>query len=428
MLKIHALIITCLLVVFLAGAQNDSSHLCLFGKMMQMRGFVYKPGGTAYKWQPSQDNDSAYYVIPTIVHIIYDSLNKRTTTDITDAAVRSEIKVLNEDFGKQYNTPGYNLYSFGADTRIRYCLATIDPNGNTTTGIEHIYSKDLASINSSDEMPTKNLSRWDQKRYLNIWIVAAVDGQTNVAGYSYLANIAAGQQYDGIVVVYPYFGSHQHNQYYPYNMGRTTTHECGHYFNLYHTWGPDFTGQDGCTDGGDSVFDTPPCGHPFMSQFDPATESCQIPFECGTDYRLIEDYMDYSYDTCMDVFTKGQADRMREAIRTYRPEMVNYVNIVKTGCRDYYLSLNPANQDNLNFNANISSNTLNFFPQFIISQNVQITITDMRGRVVQKFTITNLLNTPFSAPLPNLAPGMYIITVTTNAATSTKKLFITGKD
>ncbi len=423
------------------NAQGNVNHPeCLFGKMMQERGFTHIPGNPSPSppgWLPSQDDDSTYYVIPTVVHVIYDSINNFTTTDVSDDAVKSEIKVLNEDYGKQYNTPGYNDYPFGVDTRIRYCLATIDPNGNPTTGIDHIYSKDFASINSNIdtvsgyylEMNTKNLSRWDQKRYLNVWVVAAVDGQSNVAGYSYLANESAGQEFDGIVVVYLYFGDHQHYQSYPYNMGRTSTHECGHYFNLYHPWGPDYTGQNGCTDGGDSIYDTPPCAHPYYSQ--PVAyshdDSCQTPFECNTDYRLVEDYMDYSFDTCMDVFTRGQTERMRSAIRTYRSNLVNYTNIVTTGCRNYYLSLNPANQDQLTVNGSITANTLNIYPLFINPENAQITLTDMRGRIIVNIAYPSMQNATVSLPVPQLSNGMYIITVTTNSAKYTDKVVVTGR-
>jgi hypothetical protein len=122
------------------------------------------------------DNNQAYYIIPTVVHVIHLG----GQTNISDQRIYDQIRVLNEDFGR-YGF--FTDYPEGADTKIRFCLAKKDPNGNPSNGIVRVFSE-AANLNSYNEMKSKNLSLWDQNRYCNIWVVSAIDGDDEIQGYS----------------------------------------------------------------------------------------------------------------------------------------------------------------------------------------------------------------------------------------------------
>jgi len=209
----------------------------------------------------SQISDSVdfgnYYIIPVVVHVIH----KGGVENISDELIKSQIDVLNEDFG-HYGS--YDKDPRGVDTRIRFCLAKTDPYGNKTTGINRIYSE-YTDLVPDSEMLTKELSLWNPKKYLNFWIVKSIDGSSTIQAYSYMPRNSGGPAYpgDGIVVLYKYFG--RGGNFVPfYNLGRTATHESGHYFDLLHTWGRDDPGYGGCDDD-DGIDDTPVCYLEYFS-------------------------------------------------------------------------------------------------------------------------------------------------------------------
>ena len=162
-------------------------------------------------------HDEAYFIIPVVIHVIHDG----GPENLSDELLKSQIAVLNEDFG---NYGIYNNDPRGKDSRIRFCLAKRDPDGMPTTGIVRIQSP-LCDLKTDVEMETKNLSRWDQHRYLNIWVVRSIDGSSNIQGYAYMPRNSGGPifQGDGIVMTYRFFGR-SGNFDIRYNHGRTCTH------------------------------------------------------------------------------------------------------------------------------------------------------------------------------------------------------------
>lgn len=275
-----------------------------------------------------QADNSTYYIIPVVVHVIHHGGDE----NISDELIKSQIDVLNEDYG---HFGAQNTDPRGTDTRIRFCLAKKDPWGNPTKGINRIFSE-YTDLISDDELLTKGLSTWNPKKYMNFWIVKTIDGSSNIQAYSFLPSNSGGPAYsgDGVVVLYRYFGKRGNFSTY-YNLGKTSSHESGHYFNLMHTWGRDIPGYGGCDDD-DGIDDTPDCS---LAYFSSPLSNCFHPVQCGN-VRMIENFLDYSTDGCLTLFTLGQANKMISAIHQYRKDLVSPQNMNDCGCRDLYDSLN----------------------------------------------------------------------------------------
>ncbi len=230
-----------------------------------------------------------------VVHIIYST----AAENISDAQVQSQIDVLNADFQKQNpDTAGIPSYyrSLAANCGFRFGLALEDTNGQVTTGIVRRPTA-TESFSIDDQMKytsTGGDDGWDRDRYLNIWVCNLTGG---VLGYSSV--VGGPKSTDGVVVLYTAFGTNG-TAMVPFNRGRTTTHEIGHWLNMIHVWGDADCGDD-------QVADTPP--QSAATYGDPSG----IILSCGnTPYgNLYMDYMDFTDDIGMHLFTYGQRDRMR---------------------------------------------------------------------------------------------------------------------
>ncbi len=254
-------------------------------------------------------------VIPVVVHVVHNGDSYGNNENITDEQVMSQIEVLNQDFRRMLNTPGYNDDPVGADIEIEFCLAQIDPDGNPTTGIDRIQINETSWTMWECEEELKPDTYWTPTMYMNIW-VCNLDPNEGLLGYAQFPNnsgLEGAEDYygpantDGVVISYQYFGSEDiyedGNYGYPYNKGRTTTHEVGHFFGLEHIWGtgasnPNCNSTDFCDD-------TPESNGP--------NADCVQHFSCGS-YDMIENYMDYTIDDCMNIFTLDQKDRIQTTL------------------------------------------------------------------------------------------------------------------
>lgn len=234
--------------------------------------------------------------IPVVVHVIYSNSNE----NISEAQILSQIQVLNDDF-RRLNSDANNTWSQAADTQIQFCMATVDPNGNPTNGITR-KSSSKTSWGTSDAMKKSSqggVNPWNTSQYLNMWVCNIGGG---ILGYAQFPGGNAAT--DGVVMGPSYFGSKNGGSGFylsaPFNLGRTTTHEVGHFFNLRHIWG------DGGCSVDDYVTDTPTSGG---ANYGCATGAVS----CGT-VDMVQNYMDYSDDGCMNLFTQGQKNRMRASV------------------------------------------------------------------------------------------------------------------
>jgi hypothetical protein len=244
------------------------------------------------------------YLIPVVVHII--TADGGVTGDLTDQMVQSQIDVLNEDYLAIAGTAGGD----GTYSGVQFVLATEDPVGNPTTGITRTANSNW--FNDNDEYGFKTALMWDPHRYLNFYT-----NNTQYLGYSWFPQWSVGGWQDGIVIYYRAFG--RPSPFPPYHLGRTATHEAGHWVGLLHT----FEGGCGnptppsCYSTADLICDTEP------DQFDHYT--CTPGTSCGG-YRVpIENYMEYTNDACMTKFTVEQMLRLRCTLTSYRPNVYTVI-------------------------------------------------------------------------------------------------------
>jgi hypothetical protein len=326
-------------------AQRNCGHQSLFNSLLQQDGFSDRWENTRLRlkrWEEGETRQTtadsvsqpALYRIPVVVHILYppDSMYGRGG-HLTIEQVRSNIEVLNEDFRRIFGSRGYNQNPVGSDVRIEFCLATRDPNGVSSRGIVYVPYTGSATHNMGIDRQMKDVSRWPTDRYLNIWVVQNISG---ALGYSFLAEWMDGNPdrtfVDGVVVSARYMGSRdkQAGQIFwlddTYDLGRTLTHEVGHFLNLWHIWGD----VNDCT-GDDYVNDTPPCSGSFFG----CPPNPSRPVQCGFP-RQTENYMDYTDDPCMSVFSVGQTTRMHNALNffAFRQQLWDSLNLITTGCDD----------------------------------------------------------------------------------------------
>jgi hypothetical protein len=254
-------------------------------------------------------------IIPVVVHVLYNTSDQ----NISDAEVLSQITVLNNDYRRKnadtINTP-MPFKKVAADTRIQFCLAKVDQQGKYTTGIIHKYTKQ-AKFFADDGMKfssTGGDDAWDATKYLNIWVcnLSAEDSAEQTLAYTVLPGSPL--EKDGVVIKYNVFGTIG-NLYAPYNKGRTTTHEVGHWLGLKHLWGDSECGDDG-------IADTPPQqkGNNGCPSF-PHISSCSI----NSYGDMFMDFMDFTNDACMNMFTEGQKAEMRSlfALGNFRNSFLN---------------------------------------------------------------------------------------------------------
>lgn len=365
------------------------------------------------------------HVIPVVVHVIHGG----GAANISDDLIKSQIRVLNEDFGRYGN--GFNEHPDGADTEIRFCLAGRDPEGNPTDGILRINEPEATELEIENEMATKNVSRWPSDRYLNFWVVDTIKARRNVQGiiqgYSRLPGNVAGQPQDGIVMDSRFFGR-KPNGNPSYELGKTTTHEVGHYLNLYHPWGPE--SQSGCNDD-DEVDDTPRCQNPFFSTYPNPCREDPEKHRCGNGRieRMTENYMDYSADECLTIFTQGQKNRMRNAIADYRSKLVHYGNVEATGCEALYDSLNRASANEALYpDVEVYPNPpgdfiwINTFGRD--ERPLKARIQALNGQLIKSVDFGRIATQKTRFSLMDVSPGMYVIELDYGGKTYREKVMV----
>jgi len=257
-------------------------------------------------------------VIPVVVHVIHNN----GTENISDAQVLSQVQILNEDYRKIAATNGDGN---GVDTEIEFRLAKLSPNGECTDGIVRVQST-LTALQTVQNAQMMALSHWDPNRYMNLYVVKSING-SGILGYASFPGGPPAE--DGFVCVHNYFGNTGTASA---SLGRTATHECGHWFGLYHTFN-NGCGTDTCNDG-DLVCDTPPVANPNFGC--PTINSCSNDAPNVNDQK--ENYMDYTNDACKDMFTPGQKARAQATLNTVRTTIWQTSNVTATGCDSGYVS------------------------------------------------------------------------------------------
>ena len=247
--------------------------------------------------------------IPIIVHVVHNGEGVGAGRNISQAQVQAQLATLNEDFRRKPGTKGFNDNPLGADIEIEFCLAAVDQQGRTMAepGIDRVNGNRANWTKDDIEGVLKPSTYWNPDKYFNVWVVDFATSE-KLLGYAQFPSqsglpgipTTSPASTDGVVIYYRSFGNATKGNFpvmeAPYNLGRTLTHETGHWLGLRHIWGDANCGDDFCGD-------TPP----------QASESrgCQVGrVSCGTT-NMVQNYMDYSDDACMNIFTLDQKARIR---------------------------------------------------------------------------------------------------------------------
>ena len=310
-----------LVMSFLVNAQSANRRIC--GSMDNLQQQMAADPGLAARMQQIENQTAAYLAahknqnstnavitIPVVFHVVYNT----AAQNISDLQITEQINQLNLDYAR-LNTDASNTpsvwQSLAINTNIQFCLAQQDPNGNPSTGIERkqtsttSFSTNNAVKSGTLSSTSGGLNAWNSSNYLNIWSCNLSGG---VLGYAQFPGGAAST--DGVVLLYSSIGSMLHpGTASPYNLGRTATHEVGHWLNLYHIWGDDGTACSGT----DNVSDTPnQAGENYGAPTFPHTDACTS----TSPGVMFMNYMDYTDDNAMNMFTAGQVARMQALFAT----------------------------------------------------------------------------------------------------------------
>jgi hypothetical protein len=380
--------------------------------------------------------------IPVVVHVIHQGEQVGTGTNISNAQIQSQIDVLNEDFRRQnlniLNVPS-PFRGASADPLIQFCLAQQDPNGTITNGItRHLrptqaeYTQlgvptEFQCLNSKTvENIIKPFTIWNRDKYLNIWVSdlrqlppsaggnptpLGCNFQDTTLGYAQFPgepvspNYPAPELTDGVWIRYDVFG--RVGILNPsFNLGRTATHEVGHWLNLKHTWGD----EPGCNVD-DEVMDTP-------AQADLSTGCLAFPYtdSCSQNYPgiMFQNYMDYSNDNCLGIYTYGQTFRMDATLFNQRASL-----LTSPGCIPGSLSSIEFNNFKVPVFPNPTSSAVFF-------DNAKLGFTEVQvfnylGQEVKREQLAGgLANQEIN--LSNLSAGIYVLKFHNGSATATAKV------
>jgi PKD repeat protein len=254
------------------------------------------------KLNGTQSTQGVVYNIPVVFHI----LHQNGTEKISPAQVKDAIDILNRDYNKLNADTADVISQFQnliGDVEFNFVLAAKDPSGNCTNGIIY-HETALTEWTSGTAGPYTGTSagKWNPSKYLNIYSVNSIS--SGAAGYTYLpGSFGTGSGNDCIIILHEYIGSIGTGTI---TRSRALTHEVGHWFNLPHVWGGNNTPGTAC--GNEGVSDTP-----ITKGYDYCPSSAAASMICNPGIaENYQNYMDYSY--CSNMFTVGQATRMRTAI------------------------------------------------------------------------------------------------------------------
>lgn len=279
-------------------------------------------------------NPDGIITIPVVVHVLHRGESIGTGRNISLAQIQSQIDVLNEDFRRlnadRTNTPAA-FAGVASDYGFEFRLACQDPNGNSTNGVlrRQTNKNTFQFIENPNHTPNETAmgikmtsifgeDPWPTDKYLNIWVADFDDG---TLGYStFPADFATSPNVDGVVIETTSMGR-TGNVTAPFDRGRTATHEIGHWLNLRHIWGDAVCGDD-------FVGDTPPQHNQnYHCPGFPHTSACA---GNGVNGDMFMNYMDYTDDACMNIYTNGQRLRGRAIFSTGGPRAAfteNYFQI-----------------------------------------------------------------------------------------------------
>ncbi len=339
------------------------------------------------------------FIIPVVFHVIYNQNNP--AQNISDAQVISQLDALNRDFRKR-NDDTTNVesgFSF-TDTKIEFCLAKRDTNGNLTSGITRT-STTFTSIGVNNQYYVIRPA-WDADNYLNIWV-----GNFGAIGQNEPIGVATppgnpDKQKDGVLIDYEAFGTIGTANS-PYNLGRTTVHEVGHWLGLFHPWG---ITANNCLDD-DGISDTPNQENIYYFCPSPPRSSCNSK-------DMLSNYMGYVNDACMGNFTTGQKEKMRTTIVQQKTSFILTKSCATVGIKEAQSLLN-----NIQLFPNPVNEQLNIIiPDELNKNNIIVKLYSMEGKQIALKCSSNFL------PTIDLKEGIYLLRINYLGQQTTKRIIV----
>ena len=384
-------------------------------------------------WIKNNSKEKNTINIPVVIHIIHKNTHSNIGigTNISNAQIEDALKILNEDYSKtnpEYPNPPRNTFlNNWGNPNLKFCLATIDPNGNPTNGITRT-STTKASFDADTEgndmkrVSTSGKDAWNPSKYLNIWVcnLSNSGGGGMTLGYAYLPGLPSWNSWkDGLVIDFQYFGTIGGAS--PSSDGRTATHEIGHYLGLNHTFCESQSG--GCCDNDENnVNDTPAAddgiyfGTVNLTTNNNTCNDLQYTNIFNTNVLdMDENFMSYASNTWM--FTNDQVNVMSATLNGYRTTLKNSTvsmncdGSVGTGLNNYQL-------ENLDIYPNPTQGKLNIASADRINT---LSITNIIGKEI-------LFVKDFSGKIIDLSSyrnGVYFINISTDKGTHIEKIILT---
>jgi hypothetical protein len=352
------------------------------------------------------EKPTAVYSIPVIFHIVMNN-----PALVTDAQILSQLDVLNKTYGgtntEISNVPSYFKPLIGQSS-IQFCLAQRTPTGDITNGIERTVTRKTSFSNTDDGVKHTSSGGeniWNGDKYFNVWVCPLAN---NLLGYATFPNDGTPLE-QGVVIDYH---SLPGGSFTNYNGGKTLTHETGHYFNLFHIWGDD----NGSCDGSDFVDDTPNQGDASTGCFTGVKiDSCT---KTGNGI-MYQNFMDYSFDQCLLLFTKLQAVRMQTALLTYRSSLTS-----SDGCTPVVLKTLDAQLKTIDAPVQRIC-TSSFTPQVTIRNKGTQTLTSVKVETMIDNGTPVIYN--WTGSLASLATSAVTLTpITITSGTHQIKIFVTA--
>ena len=341
--------------------------------------------------------------IPVVVHVMHDGTAIGVGKNISFAQIQSQIDVLNEDFrrlNQDILAVPAPFRGLSVDPLIQFCLAQQKPDGTPTSGILRYGDPSFSSF-TIEEMDNaiKPSTIWNRNKYLNIWTIQFGGSDTGTLGYAQFPNLGPANT-DGVVMRYDAFGRIG-NLSNHYNLGRTTTHEVGHWLDLKHIWGD----ENACADD-DQVLDTPLQGVNSNALYTDSSTSCPIfPItdSCSSNYPgiMFMNFMDYGWHECKTMYTFGQFARIEAALFNRRAGL-----LTSQGCVPGILGLNEFGINKVQLFPNPTTSKV-FFDN-ANSNFKEVAIYNYLGQEVSKtgFTTTNSNQ---EVDMSGLSAGVYVL-------------------
>lgn len=343
--------------------------------------------------------------IPVVVHVVWN----KDEENISEEQILSQIEVLNKDFNAEnVEVPSVpNMFAdLVADVDFHFCLASKDPDGNPTNGITRTFTTNNQGIGGTSSIHHANQGgqdAWDTDKYLNIWVAKFAGAVGGVASFP---NEGPDDE-QGVEINYKHFGATGTATNPPYNLGRTCTHEIGHYFNLEHLWGPNI---NSCCNEDDGVADTPVSCEDYLHECPTGnTFSCTAP-------DMWMNFMNYTDDACMAMFSKGQKLRMYDALNTFRPGLLE-----SDGCGAVATNETEAAQSLVVY-GNLASDELWFEVKSPLNAIWNVSLVNALGQIVYVGDFpSNTMATIDGTRFPN---GFYILLASHDKTRLSKQILL----